>query len=114
MRKDILERLVALRKKAGLTAHDVSLQLGRTRYYISRMENGVFFPPFHELDQILGIYNSSMEELFYKEFDEFRFETDMMEKFRCLGKQGKDAVLMILFLAYENLEKEKKNKKKII
>jgi len=75
------------------------------------MENGVFFPSFDELAHILKIYNSSLEELFYKEFGEFRFETEMMEKFRCLGKQGKDAVLMVLFLAYENLEKEKTNKK---
>lgn len=112
MREDIIERLIALRKKAGLTANDVSLKLGHTRFYISRMENGVFFPSVNELENILNLYGSTLEELFYSEFEEFHFEKSIIEKLRSIGKHEKDAVLGVLYLAFEKCKTENKTERK--
>ena len=103
MHKEVLGRLIALRKKTGLTAKEVSMKLQRNDYYISKMENGVFFPAVKELEQILKIYNSTLEELFYDEFDKFHMEKEMLEKFRSIGNKARDAILTFLLLAYENL-----------
>ena len=106
MRKDIVDRLIALRKKRGMCAKDVSLAIGKNKYYISKMEKGIFFPSFKELEALLGFYKSSVEELFYKEFTDFHFDMDLIEKFKAIGKKQKDLVLGMLLLAYENRDKE--------
>lgn len=110
MRKEVLNRLVTLREKAGLTAHEVSMRLGRSRYYISRLENGVSFPSVKDLEEILKLYNCTLEQLFFREFEEFQFEMDTLDKLRAIGQKEKDAVLCVLYLAYEK-SKEKKEEK---
>ena len=99
MHKKVLGRLIALRKKTKLTASEVSQKLHRNEYYISKMENGVFFPPVKELEQILELYNSNLEELFYDEFEKFRMEKEVIERFRRIGQKEKDAILTLLIVA---------------
>lgn len=110
MRKEIINRLIALRQKTGLTAHDVSLKLGRSRYYISRLENGVSFPSVKDLEELLAFYNSSLEHLFFREFEKFHFEMDTLDKLRAVGRKEKDAVLGVLYLAYEKSTEIKEEK----
>jgi len=110
MRKDVINRLVALREKAGLTAHEVSKRLRRSRFYISRLENGVSFPSVKDLEEILAIYNCTLEKLFFREFEEFDFCVDTIEKLRVIGKKEKDTVLGVLSLAYEKSKESKEEK----
>ena len=112
MRKEVISRLIALREKTGLTAHEVSIKLGRSRYYISRLENGVSFPCVKDLEEILTLYNCTLEKLFFREFEEFDFCVDVIEKLRAIDKTGKDAVLSVLYLAVEQQEKNKKGENK--
>jgi len=109
MREEVLGRLVALRKKSKLSAKDVSIRLDKNEYYISKMENGVFFPSFQELEKLLAVYNSCLEELFYDEFEKFHFEKQVVEKLRTIGKKEKDIILGVLALAFEIKIKGERN-----
>jgi len=111
MRREVIDRLIALREKTGLTAHEVSIKLGRSRYYISRLENGVSFPCVKDLEEILTLYNCTLEKLFFREFEEFDFCVDTIDMLRVISKTEKDAVLGVLYLAYER-SKEKKGENK--
>jgi transcriptional regulator with XRE-family HTH domain len=102
MREKILSRLVALRRGANLSAKEVSARLNKNSSYISRMESSIFFPPMKELEMILEMYDSSLEELFCDEFTQFRFEKGLIEKFRKISRGQKNVVLGMLALAYEN------------
>ena len=106
MRKEILKKLVALRKKAGFTAKELSERLGLNKYYISKMEKGIFFPSIRELENILEFCNSSLEELFYDEFDRYHLEKSILEKFRRIGAKETDLILALLLLIYERQKKE--------
>ena len=103
MRTDVVGRLVALRKRAKKTATEVSLELGHSRHYVSRVENGLTFPRTMEaLQDILKIYGSNLEELFYWDFKEYHSERELLEKFRCLCRKSKDVIISFIHLMYEN------------
>jgi transcriptional regulator with XRE-family HTH domain len=105
VRKQIVGRLVALRKKSGHTAKEISSRLKKNKYYISKMENGVFFPTLRELENVLAQYNSTLEELFYDEFEKFHFEKELIEKLRKIGEHQRDIILGVLTLAFETRDK---------
>jgi len=106
MRKEILERFITLRKKAGFSAKELSQKLDLNEYYITKMEKGIFSPPIKELERILALCNSSLGELFYDEFDRYHPEKAMLKKFRSIGAKETSAILTILHLAYDNSGKE--------
>ena len=101
MRVDVVKRLRALRRKSGKTAKAVSATLEKNEFYISRMEKGIFLPGLPELEKILAEYNSSLEELFYDEFERFHFEKEVIEKLRTIGKKQENIIMGILALAFE-------------
>ena len=112
MRANVVERLVALRKRSKKTATEVSLAVGHSRHYISRVENGLIFPrSLDDLEKILKVYDSNLEELFYSEFKEYNFEQEMLEKFRCMSKKSKDVIMSFIYLVYENSKEEGQRKK---
>ena len=106
MRKEVLGRLTALRKKAGLTAKKLSQELGREDTYITRVENGNFFPLLSELEKILDILGSSLEELFYKEFDQYQMDKELVEAFRYVGQKERDVLLALVVSAYHSQKKK--------
>ena len=62
MNKDeVVERISALRTKAGLSARDLSLKIGKNAAYISRLEskNDSFEPSVSALLEIISACNST-------------------------------------------------------
>ena len=112
VRDKLLGRLRDIRKRAGLSAKELSLKLDRAEDYIYRVEAGRFAPAVKDLECIVTLCGSSLEELFYEDFESYHVDKEIFEKFKTLNAQGKDAFLTLLVLLYRQIEVEKKDNKK--
>lgn len=101
MRKEILERLVLLRKRAGFSARELSLKINRQEGYIGKVECGNHFPPVEDLESILKACNSSFEELFYEDFNSYWLDKDIIRKLKDVTPEGKNAIITLLVLMHQ-------------
>ncbi|MCL2756330.1 MAG: helix-turn-helix domain-containing protein [Firmicutes bacterium] len=106
IRERLLERLITLRKRAGLSARNLSFKIGRSEYYISRIESGKYNPSIHDLEKIVEACDSSLQELFSEQFDSYRVDRDIIDKLHGLSTKEKDAVLSLLVLVFKRKEDE--------
>lgn len=107
MRKEILKRLIALRKNAGIQSNVLSAKLGQCEHYCSRVERGKYLPSLGIMEQWATICGSNLEQLFCKEFNKYEFDRKIVEYFRQMGKIHQDSILAMMVLYAENkLEKE--------
>lgn len=56
-------RLKEMRKRAGLTARDVALEMGVSFQNVYNWENGSYLPPTKRLPEIARLYNCTVDEL---------------------------------------------------
>ena len=109
MREKLLERLVAIRKRAGLSARELSLKINRSEGYISRLEAGNHFPPIEDIEVMLKICNSNFRELFCEEFDTYQLDQEVFEIVSKASSKEKEVVLTILAMMFhQRQESEKK------
>ena len=101
-KNDIIAKISQLRTKAGLSARDLSLRIGKNSAYISRLEskNDSFEPSVSALLEIIEACGSTPLEFFY--YNSYTQEKDrqiinLLEKAK---PEVKDAVIKIL----ENLQ----------
>ena len=101
--KQLLERIVQLRKRAKLSCKELSKRIDRQEHYIARVEKGVYpIPPAEDLDRIARVCGSSMEELFYETFDSYYEDKEILEKFKKItSENSKNALIGLLVLLYE-------------
>lgn len=97
-KNDIIAKISQLRTKAGLSARDLSLRIGKNSAYISRLEskNDSFEPSVSALLEIIEACDSTPLEFFY--YDTYTYEKDkqiinLLEKAK---PEVKDAVIKIL------------------
>jgi len=100
IRERLLERLIALRKRAGLSARSLSLRIGRGEYYMSRIENGNYAPSIEDLERIAEACDSSLQELFSEQFESYKIDTEIIEMLQRLSGKEKDAVMSVLIALY--------------
>lgn len=97
-KNDIIAKISQLRTKAGLSARDLSLRIGKNSAYISRLEskNDSFEPSVSALLEIIEACGSTPLEFFY--YNSYTYEKDkqiinLLEKAK---PEVKDAVIKIL------------------
>lgn len=97
-KNDIIAKISQLRTKAGLSARDLSLRIGKNSAYISRLEskNDSFEPSVSALLEIIEACGSTPLEFFY--YNTYTYEKDkqiinLLEKAK---PEVKDAVIKIL------------------
>ena len=97
-KNDIIAKISQLRTKAGLSARDLSLRIGKNSAYISRLEskNASFEPSVSALLEIIEACGSTPLEFFY--YNSYTYEKDrqiinLLEKAK---PEVKDAVIKIL------------------
>jgi len=107
----ILERLVLLRKRANLSCKELSEKINRQETYISRVEKGKYpIPPAEDLERIANACGSSMEELFYEDFDKYSEDKAVREQLKELTGDSKSAVIGLLVLLHKQSKELNKNK----
>lgn len=97
-KNDIITKISQLRTKAGLSARDLSLRIGKNSAYISRLEskNDSFEPSVSALLEIIEACGSTPLEFFY--YDSYAYEKDkqIINLLQKAKPEVKDAVIKIL------------------
>lgn len=91
-KQELRMRIAKLRLRENLSARKLSLKLKRSPGYISKIEQGEFFPDIDELSAIAQICHSSLEELFYFDFDSYKLDKDCLKLIKKLNAKQKEMV----------------------
>ena len=109
MGNELLEKIIAIRKRAGLSRRDLSLKIHRQDEYIARVEKGTYpLPPVEDLEKIASVCNSSMEELFYRNFESFNEDSKILDLLKSVATKSKHAIITLLVAQYEVENNSKK------
>lgn len=99
MNKDgVVERISMMRVKAGLSARDLSLKIGKNSAYISRLEskNDSFEPSVSALLDIIYACNSTESEFFYYDPSAYSRDREIIELLKNVSPAKKDAIICLL------------------
>ena len=78
--EQIIERISQLRTRVGLSARELSLRIGKNEAYINRLEyRKNFEPSISVISDIAEACNSSMEEFFYYDIEQYRIDKKIIE-----------------------------------
>jgi len=108
MLQNMLDRLVSLRRRADLSAWQLSLKINRHGSYMSKIEDGQFEPSFNDVEIIVRACGSNMEEFCYENFDSYRIDKEILNKVREINPNEKQAFLTLL-VAMNQLQKKDRN-----
>ena len=97
-KNEVVERISLMRTKAGLSARDLSLRIGKNSAYISRLEskNDSFEPSVSALLEIISACNSSESEFFYYDPYAYSQDKEIIELLKTASPIKKEAILNLL------------------
>lgn len=97
-KKDVVQRISLLRSRAGLSARDLSLRIGKNSAYISRLEskNDSFEPSVSALLEIIAACNSSESEFFYYDIYAYQKDKEIIELLKYASPIKKEAIINLL------------------
>ena len=95
---DVVERISVMRTKAGLSARELSLKIGKNSAYISRLEskNDSFEPSVSALLNIIEACNSTECEFFYHDIYAYAKDKEIIELLKTASPIKKDAIISLL------------------
>ncbi len=88
-RQFLINRLGQLRNRAGLSARELSGQMGKSDAYIAKFENGDFSIPVEVLFDAVEICNSSMEEFFWSDIEKYSEQKQLLSIYESLSDESK-------------------------
>lgn len=94
--KEILLRIGYVRSKANLSARELSLRMGMSEQYISKLERGEFTLTMPKLLDILEICNFPIERFFAKNIDSFEVDNTLYNLISNLSDDKKKSFIDIL------------------
>lgn len=94
---DIIDRISQLRTRAGLSARELSLRIGKNEAYINRLEyRKNFEPSVSVINDIAEACNSSLEEFFYYDITQFEKDKHIILLLKKAKPEIKDSIIKIL------------------
>ena len=95
---DVVQRIGELRYKAGLSARDLSLKIGKNAAYISRLEskNDSFEPSVSALLEIISACDSNVAEFFYYDIKAYSKDKEIIELLKTVSPEKKDLIIKLL------------------
>lgn len=97
-KNEVVNRIGILRTKAGLSARDLSLRIGKNSAYISRLEskNDSFEPSVSALLEIIDACDSSACEFFYYDINQYGKDKYIIDLLKKAKPEIKNAIIKIL------------------
>ncbi len=92
LRKFLIERLGYARNQAGLSARELSQQLGFSTAYIAKFENGDFSIPAEVLLEAISICNMTPEEFFFHNITKYKDSNEMLMMYENLSDNSKQTI----------------------
>lgn len=97
-KNEVVGRIGVLRAKAGLSARELSLRIGKNSAYISRLEskNDSFEPSVSALLEIIAACDSTESEFFYYDMYAYAQDKEIIELLKTASPIKKDAIISLL------------------
>ena len=97
-KNEVVQRISILRTKAGLSARDLSLRIGKNSAYISRLEskNDSFEPSVTALLEIIEACGSTPLEFFYYNIYDFQKDKEIIDLLKSATQIKKDSIINLL------------------
>lgn len=97
-KNEVVQRISTLRTKAGLSARDLSLRIGKNSAYISRLEskNDSFEPSVTALLEIIEACGSTPLEFFYYNIYDFQKDKEIIDLLKSATQIKKDSIINLL------------------
>ena len=97
-KNEVVNRIGVLRTKAGLSARDLSLRIGKNSAYISRLEskNDSFEPSVSALLEIIDACDSSACEFFYYDINAYQKDKEIIDLLKTASPIKKDSIINLL------------------
>jgi len=94
---EIIDRISHIRTKCGMSARELSLTIGKNQSYINRLEyRKDFEPTIGVINDIIEACNSSFEEFFYDNMDDYQTDKQLLTLIKKLPSDKKDALVKLL------------------
>ena len=94
---EIIGRISQLRTKAGLSARELSLRIGKNEAYINRLEyRKNFEPSITVISEIAEACGSSLEEFFYYDMNQYKIDKQVIDLLKNVPESKKKAFIEIL------------------
>lgn len=95
--EEIIKRISIIRIRAGLSARELSLRIGKNEAYINRLEyRKNFEPSISVINDIAEACGSSLEELFYYDIEAYKNDIEIIKALSNLKAEKKKALLDFL------------------
>lgn len=96
-REEIINRISIIRTRANLSARALSQLIDMNDGYISRLESKKdFLPTMEVFMRILTECNTTPEEFFYHNINNYKTDTSVLEKLDSVSEEKKQAILTLL------------------
>lgn len=89
IRKFLIDRLGVIRARAGLSARELSGQIGKSKAYIAKFDNGDMALPTEVLLSAIEACGSTPEEFFFEDFANFKEAKEIFELYKNLSAENK-------------------------
>ena len=87
-RKFIIDRLGMMRARAGLSARELSGQIGKTKAYIAKFDNGDLAMPSEVLLDAIEVCGSTPEEFFFEDIVDYKEAKERFELYKTLSNEN--------------------------
>lgn len=94
--EDILTRIGYVRNKANLSARELSLRLGMSSQYITKIENDLWTLSVKKLLEILENCDCSLEKFAYHDIESYDVDMELLSLFKNMDKSKKEQLIAFL------------------
>ena len=96
-KNEIIDRISRLRTRANLSARALSMEIGMNEGYINRLESKRDFSPSMDvLLNIIEVCNSTTEEFFYYNLDNYSKDMKIINLLKKTSQDKKNAIITLL------------------
>lgn len=96
VRKFLIDRLGAMRNRAGLSARELSAQIGKSKAYIAKFDNGDMALPSEVLLDAIDACGSTPEEFFFEDIKNYKEAKELFELYKNLSNENKLRVIDLM------------------
>lgn len=94
--KEIIIRIGHFRNKANLSAKALSLSIGKSPAYITKMEHGEYEPSARVLLDIIEACGTTPEEFFYEDLNSYKVDKETLTLIKKVDETKKLAIQALL------------------
>ena len=95
-RKFLIDRLGIMRARAGLSARELSAQIGKSKAYIAKFDNGDLAMPSEVLLEAVECCGTTPEEFFYKDLQNYKHDKEILDAFKTLSQDSKQTIIDLM------------------